>query len=243
VAIVNESMALTYWHTRDVVGRLLRLLPARGGIEDYAIVGVVSDSKQRSLLDTPEPLFYVPLDQRYLGEATVLVRAPRVDEVREAMSRELAKLDPQLAFIDVHTLDEEISLSLTQERLLTSASAVSGCVAFLVALVGIYGLTSQIVTARTREIGIRLALGATRSDAVREVLAPGAALTVAGATGGLVAAIIASRMLTHTFRQIADPALSIGAAASILLLAAVCAALVPALRAARVAPAITLRTE
>ncbi len=158
--------------------------------------------------------------------------------------REVAGLDPQLAIADVATIDERIQQSVVNERLIATLSSALSAMATLLSLVGLYGVIAYTVTRRTREIGIRMALGALASQVTRTILREAALLVVAGLGVGLIAAFWLGRYVRSQLYGLtpADP-WTIAGAAIVLVLVAALAALLPARRAARISPMTALRQE
>ena len=240
VVIVNETMARRYWPGRGALGRRLSLSGAQGPYLE--VVGVARDGKYRQLGEEPRPYMFLPLLQNYRGEATLVVRgAGELAGVR----REVQALDSNLAIFDVKTLAEHVAgRALLGPRMGATLLAIFGLVGLLLAAAGIYGVISYTVTQRTREIGVRMALGARAPDVLRMVLAQGGQFVFAGIALGMVAAVALTRVLASLLYGVSstDPAIFFGVS---LLLAGVAllACLLPARRAAKVDPLVALRQE
>jgi predicted permease len=240
VAIVNQTMAARYWAGRRAVGQ--RIMMDRAAIE---VVGVARDVKYRGLREEAAPSFYLPLDQ---GRATAGVLHVRTEGDPSAMlgtlRRALAEVDSAVPITTVRTLRQQASLNLTDERMAMMIGVVLAGAALLLAAVGLYGSMAYAVRQRTREIGVRIALGATAQDIGRLVLRQGVALSAAGAMLGVALAIWLARALESRLFGVksADlPTLLVSAA--LLAAIALFASWVPARRAARVDPVTALRVE
>ena len=243
VAIVNETFARRAWPSVSpaaVVGRTYL-----SGDEPVTIVGLAADAKYVTLGEAPTPFVYRPQAQRWSTAQTLFVRvtgdlssAPRV--VQEAV----ASIDPLLPRPSVTTLSREASLALLPQRVAAIVTGVLGGAGLVLAAIGLYGLISYGVTLRLREIGVRLALGASRGDVVHMVLWQGLRLTAVGAVLGLLASVFATRFVQSYLLNVSamDP-LAFGAAALVLVTVAVLAAVVPARRAGSADPLVVLRTE
>jgi predicted permease len=249
VALVNETMARTLWPGADPLGRRFRL----GGDERpwTTVVGVVRDVRSGGLREPAAPEFYVSLAQfrRFAGwtrsSMTLVVRTAG-DPARLAPSvrRALAATDPELAAADVRTMRQVVDRSVAQPRFTMLLLSTFGGVALLLAAVGVYGVISYGVAQRTREFGIRTALGARRADVLRLVLGQGLGLAALGVGLGLVGALAATRALRSLVFAVrtTDPA-TYAAIAVLLLGVAALASLVPARRATRADPTRALRQE
>jgi len=208
----------------------------------YYIVGVAGDAKYNSLRRDIEPTLYVPLTH---SQAVFEIRTANDPKSLIAPVRELInKRDSNLPMMDVKTESEHIDMLLGQERMVAQLSSYFGVVALLLACIGLYGLLSYEVTRRTREIGIRMALGARRANLIRVVVVQGIAVALIGAAVGVAAALAVSRLLTKLLFGVkpGDPATLI-AVMLLLLTVALLAAFLPARRATQVDPMIALRCE
>jgi predicted permease len=246
VAVINETMAHYFFGDTNPIGKKIGTNDAPGSLPDIEIVGVVKDAKYVKLREQPLRHFYLPIGQQpRLFELTLHVRAegdprPLVDVVRA----QLQKLDPHLPLYDVKLLDTQIDESLTQDRLITWLSSLFGLLATLLAAVGLYGVVAFSVARRTREIGIRMALGALPGDILRAVLGEMGILVATGVVLGLAAALAVGGLLRGMLYGVrpVDP-LAFAAAGAVLVSAAAVAAYFPAKRATRVDPIIALRYE
>ena len=243
VAIVSESMARKFWPGANAVGRRIMNLgpPGVGG----EVIGVVRDVRFRSLRRAPDPTVFVPLAQFYMPRMTILLDA-KTDPAALArpLAAAVAGLDAGLPLFHVRTLPEKLSLSLGQSRLIAILVGAFGLLALLLSATGLYGVVSYATQARTREFGIRMALGARKGHVRKLVLRRGARLAMLGLGAGLLAAAAASRLAEQLLFGVSplDP-LSYAAAGIVLAAAVLAASTVPAERAARVAPMTALRTE
>jgi len=247
VALINEATARRYWPDTDPVGQRLRLhasfVEGRFGFRE--IVGVVGNVKQRGLEEDAQPEVYIPFAQQAVGFGTVVVRAAGDPAALAGPVRETIRgLDPMLPLADVESMTGVVSDSIARDRFTTALLSVFALLAVTLALVGVYGVTSFTVSQRTREIGVRMALGADRADVLRLVASNSLALGVAGVLIGLAGALAASRLLSGLlFGVSATDPLTLGAVAAALVAAALAASYFPARRAAHVDPLVALRDE
>ncbi len=245
VMIINEALARRFWPSqsgRKAVGKRISL---PGTPEPYEIIGVVKTGKYRELREAPLPFMYLPLSQSYRSRITLFIRtAGQPQLLLSALRAEVQKLDQALPLFDVETLDEHLGRALGQER--TNAWLVGGfaLLALLLAAVGLYGVMSYTVTQRTREVGIRLALGARPRDVLRLIVGQGMLLTLIGLGIGLGGALALTRVVENWLYDVSvtDPATFV---LITLLLSGVAllACYLPARRAAKVDPMIALRYE
>jgi predicted permease len=247
VAVINEAFARTYWPNADPVGKRLKL-PAPGDPSSFSwttVVGVLADARTESLEDSSIPQMYLSLYQRGAKELAIFLRG-RLDsaatpvEVRE----EVQSVNPELPVFGAQKLNEVVSASLSERRFSMEVVALFALTALLLAGLGIYGVISYIVSERTHEIGIRLALGAQSRNILRMVLHQGLELAIAGAAVGLVCALIVSHLMAGLLYGVrpTDP-LTFAGVAILLIGVAVLACYIPARRAIRVDPLVTLRHE
>jgi putative ABC transport system permease protein len=240
VALVNEAWARRYFPGRDVIGQRIRLDSKRSG-QWRTIVGVVSDARERGL-DRPAPPVYYFVAAQMPPEQMMLVArgqvAPAV--LREALSR----IDPAQPVDKVSALSSLLSSSLAPRRFPLQLLAVFAVLALVLAAVGIYGVTAYSVAQRTREIGVRMAIGASAANVLRMVLG-GALRTVAlGLCVGTAAALAGGQLIASQLYGVSarDP-LTYVAIAALLGFVALAASGIPALRATRIDPMAALRTE
>ena len=240
VAIVNETMARRFWPATNAIGQRFRTAP---GGEPIEIVGVARDSRYRSLGETSQPHAYLPFQQSDGQSATVIVRAagdPR--PLLPVVQRELERLSTPLEGFFGRTLRDHLAIYLLPAELASSLSAVLGAVAMLIAAVGLYGLVAYMVTQRTAEIALRIALGATPDRIRALVLGGGVRLLVPGLLCGVVGAAGAGRAASGLLYGVGvvDP-LTMGVAALVLAAVVMTASYLPARKAMNLDPAIALR--
>ena len=242
VLIVNETFA-RQWPGADAVGRRVRL----GGPKNpwMTVVGVVRDIRHLGPAAAPRAEVYEPYSQDSMPFAAVVVRTtPDPLSLVPAIRAEVARLDPAQPIAAVNSMEAHLRNATAQQRFLSLVVSVFGALALLLAAVGIYGVMAYSVAQRTREIGIRMALGAGQRDVLRLVLGRSLMLAVAGIAVGVAGAFAATRALSTLLFEISatDP-LTFTATPVLLLLVAVAASSLPALRATRVAPLEALRAE
>jgi predicted permease len=245
VAIINESMAQHFFGRENPVGKHFGI--GSGSPTEYEIVGVVSDAKLRTPYDHNQMVRYRPYrqDLGHLLNMCLGVRAAgSPGSIAASVRRELQKIDPSLPLLRVETVDEQLDDALVQERLVAVLAGFFGALAVLLACLGLYGVMSYLVTRRTNEIGIRMALGATRFDVIGAVLKECMLMVFTGIAIGVPTALASTRLISTKLFGISttDP-LTLTAATALLIAVAVLAGFVPALRASRVDPMVALRCE
>ena len=239
VTIINERMKQTIWKTEDPIGQTI----AFGPDEKYLVVGVARDTKYRDLREAPRNTMYLPLAQSYRQSANLVVRSNLgTEKTVDALRRQVASVDGAMPLYNVRTLAEHVERSLYLDAMRARLIASLAALAATLAAVGIYGLVSYSVAERTREVGLRLALGAQPSEVVRLVLGTGARLAAGGVALGLMLALWLTRTVAAQLYGVTptDP-LTLAAASALLFIVVLLATLVPALRVTRVDPMTALR--
>src|SRR6516164_6038530 len=240
VAIVNQTMVARYWRGKNPIGQRLEV---KGNW--VLVVGGVKDSKYYSIEETPRPFFYVPLRQYFAIEPDIHIRTTQpLQTVQSALLREVRALDPNLALYEMITLQEQVNRSTSEQLVAVTLVALFGGLALLLASIGLYGVMSYTVSQSTRELGLRMALGAGASNVLRLVLSRGLLLTTTGIMIGIVLALLLTRLLGNLLYQVSprDP-LAFAAAFAVIALASTAACFLPAWRATRTDPMRALRAE
>jgi putative ABC transport system permease protein len=249
VAVVNKAMADRQWPSESPIGRRITL-PGPGDQQSpITIVGVAANARQSDWTSAPEEEVYLPFAQRAgefgLHTMTFVIRSS-VDPatVAAAIPRELAALDRTVPVMDVGTMSAVVAGELWRERLTATLTGVFAMVALFLAAIGVYAVVAYSVARRTREFGVRVALGATARGVVVLALIEALRPVVIGAGAGLLLAVSLSKV-TQTFLYDVSPLdpLALGGAVLVLLLVATGAALVPARRASRLDPVTALRRD
>ncbi|MGE5246292.1 MAG: ABC transporter permease [Betaproteobacteria bacterium] len=245
--IVNETAAREWWPGRDPLGQ--RLFQQKDGpdtkdLTPLIVVGVARDAKYRLLSDAPRPFVFVPLAQQYISRVTLVARSRTGGRLAGELRSVVASLNPNLPIVTSQTLDDHTAFGLVPQRVAGSVAGSLGVVGLLLAAFGVYGATAYAVARRTRDIGIRIALGAGRGDVVGLVLRQGMALVAIGAGIGLAIAAAGARLLGSLLFGVPalDPVTFGGA---VLLFAAVglAACYVPTRRAVAIEAMEALRYE
>ncbi len=245
VAVISEEMARRFFPQESPLGKRYRLGPSEEA-DEIEVIGVVKDAKYRSLDERPQPMAYYPYSQQTffpLGNFEVSYSG-EPGAVAAAVRRAIKEVDRNLPIFDVATLSEHVDRSLVQQKLIARLSSLFGLLALLLAAVGIYGVISYSVTQRTREIGVRMALGAQRRNVLRLVLGQGAKLALIGALVGLGASWALTRWVESLLFNVSatDPATFVIITLS-LIAVALLACYIPARRATKVDPMVALRCE
>jgi predicted permease len=243
VIIVSESLARKYWPGQSALGRRMHVLGPDG--QAFEIVGVAADHKVRSLGEAPTPYVHFARSQQR-GTYQVMMARTSGDAgaLLAQMRRELLALEPNLVFIENQTMEDQVAATLLPARAGAWIVSTVGLVAMALAAIGLYGVIAYSVARRTREIGVRHALGAKPSRVLALILRQGLTVVAIGLVLGSVLAAWAGRAIAGLLYGVssADPVAWLAATATIVAVS-LAANLVPAFRAARVAPSIALRTE
>jgi macrolide transport system ATP-binding/permease protein len=240
VAIINETLAARYWPGKNPVGERLQ---AKG--KWMQIVGVARTSKYYSMRELPKPFFYVPRRQDFSISAVLTIRTRLWPEIfAAAMSRELKAMDPNLALYEVISLQEQVDRSTSTQKVAVTLTGTLGGLALVLAAIGLYGVMSYTVSQSTRELGLRMALGAHTSGLFRLVISRGLALTFGGIFLGTALALGLTRLLGYLLYKVSpyDP-VAFSYAFLVLTIVSLIACFLPAWRATRVDPIVALRYE
>ncbi|HZF40160.1 MAG TPA: ABC transporter permease [Blastocatellia bacterium] len=246
VVVINEAMARRFWPGHDAIGKRIRW----GGWNTpngLTIAGVVADVKFSSLEAETPPTIYMPVFQipRIRRDAIFIARTTADPaSLAATMRREIAAVDADLPVYDVRTMNQVIAESVAQRRFTMGLLAIFAFAALSLAALGLYGVLSYAVTQRTREIGIRMALGGRRLDALKLVVGQGMKMAMIGALAGLIASLALTRLMKGLlFGVSASDPLTFAAVALLLTIVALLACWIPARRATKVDPMVALRCE
>jgi putative ABC transport system permease protein len=246
VVIINEQVARKYFKGRDPVGQRMTFDKVPNDSSSWAtIVGIVGGERQQALSADPLPEVYEPLAQDPANAMWVVARvASDPAMLGPSMRRIVADLDPELPITDMHTMDAIRNTSLAHERFLMAMLVVFAVVGLALAVIGVYGVLAQVARRRTREMGIRIALGSPIGEVRWLVVRHGLTLVATGLGIGIGVSLLATRGLTSLLYHVApaDPATFV-AVPLLLALTGLAAAWVPALQASRADPAVALRAE
>ena len=245
VAIINQTMAARFWPREDPIGKRVSVDGDTGPFME--IVGVTANGKYKTVSEDAEPFFYVPLAQNFDSKLALQIRTlGRPEQLAGPVKEQIAQLAPDVAIVDIETMNQLLAgaFGFFAFRLAATLAATLGVIGLILAVVGVYGVVSFAASQRTREMGIRMALGASSRDILHLVWLQGVRLVIAGIAIGTAAAWALARTLTHLLAEIgaSDPVSYICVA---ILLAAVAlfACYIPARRAMRVDPMVALRYE
>jgi putative ABC transport system permease protein len=249
VLIINETMAKKYFPTQDPIGKRIQTGDPDPKSQWETVVGMVGNVKYSGLDADPSPTLYVPYtEQGWTGwsrNMSLVVRT-NVDpsSVVSALRQELAQLDKDLPLAEVHTMNELVDQSVAQQRFRTWLLGAFSALALFLAAIGIYAVISHMAGERTREIGIRMALGASRTEILKLILSQASQLALIGITVGVGGALLITRIMRSLLFSVSatDP-LSFAIMCLLLGLVALLAGYLPAIRATKVDPMVALRYE
>ena len=242
LAIVSQAMALAYWGRTDVVGELIRREATPDDPQE--IIGVVSDVIVRALGEAPTPTIYWPYTSGGAGRGNLVLQTTGdPDGVLGDVRRVIRDVDPRILLLESGTMEQHLGSTLSQQRLAGVVLSAMGLLALLLAVIGVYGVVSFAVSRRQREVGIRQALGADGSAVIGLFVRDVAGVVVAGAVLGLVIALPTGWLVGQLFTGGSGNPLMIGGVSLALLGTALVATVIPASRATRTDPTITLRQE
>ena len=252
VALINDEMARRYWPGRDPIGGRFHIGqdPTRPWV---TVVGIVKSVRHNGITALVKEKFYVPHTQwhRSLGSANLIRSMTLVvktdgdpTSLTASVRGAIRKMDPNLPVADVRTMDQVVGAALSTPRFTSVLLSIFAALALTLSAIGIYGVLSYLVSRRTREIGIRVAIGAQRGDVIRMVLGSGLSLALVGIAGGIALALGITRLLRGLLHGVtpADP-MTFAAVAGLLTVVAIAASTVPAWRASRVDPVLALKSE
>ena len=239
-AVVNETMAAKYWPRKDPIGQRLK-------VKDrwLQIVGVARNVKYEDKLELPRTFFYVPMRQNFLESNALLIRTRETPgAVKAALAREVQALDSNLAPTAPFRVQEQVDRKGYTQRLAATLIAIFGGMALFLAAIGLYAVMSYFVSQSTRELGLRMALGANPGDLLRLVVSRGLQLTAAGIFFGSAAALVLTRLMGNLLYKVSphDP-LAFGSALVVITIASLSACFLPAWRATRINPVQALREQ
>lgn len=242
VVIVNEAFVQRFFRGQEAVGRKLRHWGT-----DFTVVGVIEDIKYKSVGESPRPYFYLPMQQVWAPyfDFELHVRTDGTPEqILPALRRELQSIDPNVHVFEMFALSDFIGASRFTQKVAASLLGVLGTLALLLAALGLFSVMAYTVSQRTREIGIRMALGARTSDVIRPVLGQALRLTLVGVGVGLALSFALTRLVASQLLGVSatDPLTFVGVSC-LLCAVALAASFIPARRATRVDPLVALRSE
>jgi hypothetical protein len=240
VTIVSAAAAASFWPGEDPIGRSMRQAST-----EYRVIGVASNTKVRSLGEAPRPFMYLPLSQSYSSYPTLVARTKGTAEhTAAAMLSVLREVDPDLVIYESTTMEGHLSVTRFPMRLAAVVFTLFAALALVLATVGVYGIVSYTVSRRTREVGIRLALGAGRCAVVRTLVGHGLRIGLLGTAVGITLALFATRTLSRFLFAVGsrDPVIFV-AVPVLLIVVAVVAAFIPAHRASGTDPVRAMRSD
>jgi predicted permease len=250
VAIIGEGAARRFWPGRDPIGQVIfqqSFAPKAPPGRSLTVIGVARDPKYGTLVDVASGLYaYVPLQQYKDPRGWIMIVARTTDgrRISDDIRDVVKSVNPNIQIRDTQTADQYTALGLLPQRIAALVAASLGAVGLLLSAIGIYGMTAYAVEWRTREIGIRVALGAARADVVMLVLGEGMSLGIAGAVSGLALAVVVGRLLTSYLYGVSPlDLLTLGGSSVLFVLLALVACYMPLRRAMTIHPIQALRYE
>jgi predicted permease len=245
VAIIDESMARTFWPNEDPIGKRLK----RGGPQSTApwqtIVGVVRHVRYRTLEEPSRVQFYTPHTQLPTNALSLAIKTPfEPQALAQSVQREVIAIDPEQPVWAIRTMDELMATSVRRRQLIMTLLTLFAGIALMLAAVGIYGVISYWVTQRAHEIGIRVAIGASRLDVLKMVLGQSMSVVLIGVVVGLVCAAVLTRLMASLLYDVSPTdAATFGGYSAALILVGLVASYLPARRATRIDPVTMLRQQ
>ena len=241
VAIINETLAGRLWPGQDPIGRIVYV----GNNTIHRVIGVARDGKYRSIDEDPVNFVYVPFSQNYQAGMSLLVRGRAgTANAAETISSSVRELDATLPITRLQPLTAYVGFTLLPQRIAGNVAGTMGLLVLLLSAMGVYGVVALSVTERTREIGVRMALGAKSSDVFRQVIVNGMKMTLGGVlVGALVAAGLTEFLASLLYGVTPRDPLTFGASGALLVLIALAASIAPAWRAVRISPIEALRQD
>jgi predicted permease len=239
VAIVNETMKRRFWPSETPVGATF----SDGSPQPYTVVGVARDTKYRNLREAPRMVIYLPLAQSYASAANLVVRTSLPpSQIVESLRAQVRAIDAGMPLYNVRTLAEHVNRSLYVDRLRANLIGTLALLALALAAIGIYAVLSYTIAERTREVGVRLALGAQPRAVLRMLLGTGARLGAIGIVAGVALSTTLTGLVSaQLYGMTALDPITIAAACAVLFAVALAATFLPAWRAARIDPIVALR--
>ena len=241
VVVVNEAMANRFWPGEEAVGKVIR----RQSGEELVVVGVAETTKVRTIGEAPRPFVYRAYSQNYASFLTAVIQTPgTAEDALQVGFRTLREMDPEMLVVETKTMDEHLGIMLLPARLGTLLTSLFAMVALCLATIGLYGIVSYAVARKSREVGIKMSLGAEPGRVVREVVREGMNLALVGAGVGMVLALAGARLLRSLLFGVGtlDP-VTFGVVPVVLLTIALGASYLPARRASRIDPVRALKAE
>ena len=238
VAIINETMAAKYWPGKDPIGQQFKMKD-----RSLQIVGVARNVNYETKLELPRSFFYVPVRQNFFVSNNLLIRTREtLGGIRNALAREVQALDPTLGPTAPFRVQEQVARKGYTQRLAATLIALFGAMALFLAAIGLYAVMSYSVSQSTRELGLRMALGAGAPALLRMVVSRGLRLTIAGIFIGAIAALVLTRLMGNLLYQVSphDP-IAFGSALLVMVTVSFIACFLPARRATRIDPVRALR--